>query len=126
MNDQLTAQQLTDGNNLIVDLLKWEKQDKSLVVMPEDFCKRINNNGRLWNIRGLSFSSNWQWQVPVWSKVAHLTQKAVSPKTVSKNDSDLYLQLTDKYEAAIFTDNVAHGYQILIETILFYNKLIAK
>ena len=68
----------------------------------------------------LEYHTSWDWQIPAWSKISHLTQKAASD---NKYLAERHLSYADKYESAIFTNNLEEGFKVLVSIITWYNTL---
>lgn len=69
-------------------------------------------------LHACKYHSSWDWQVPAWSKIAHLTQSIASE---SEEKAKQHLRFADMYECAVFTNNPLEGFKIIVEAITFYN-----
>lgn len=70
-----------------------------------------------------SYHSSWDWQVPAWSKISHITQNLASK---SEENAEKHLKLCDRYEQAIFQNKPGLGQEVIVEAILWYNSLLNK
>lgn len=66
------------------------------------------------------YHSSFDWQVPVWSKIAHLTQGVASDNEVNTKQ---HLRFADMYESSIFTNDTNKGFETIVEAILWYQSL---
>jgi len=66
----------------------------------------------------LKYHSSWDWQVPAWSKISHLTKEvaAKSPDTYNR-----HIGFADRYESAVFKNNPLAGFEVIVEAIQWYD-----
>ncbi len=77
-----------------------------------------------WNVYSMRYHTSWDWQIPVWQKVAHLLQKTVSEKG-EDIPKQTYIQLVDKYEAAVFLNEPLSGLNVISKMFDLHNKINA-
>lgn len=70
----------------------------------------------------LEFHSSWDWQVPAWSKIAHMCQQLASmPNENAIDRQGEYLKFVERYESAVFTNNPEAGQKVIIDAIKWHN-----
>lgn len=71
-----------------------------------------------WEMDNLKYHSSWDCQIPVWSKISHITQKLAADSQVALN---WHLRWTDQYESAIFQNKPEEGFKVIAKAITWYN-----
>ena len=110
-----TTEDIIKGNKLIAGLFMIERlsDGKYFHINPE----LLLANKRWFLPEELKYHSSWDWQIPVWSKVAALSQKLAMTEELATRHN----KLCDKYEEAVFQNNPEKGQQLIVEFIKFYN-----
>jgi Zn-dependent M32 family carboxypeptidase len=60
----------------------------------------------------LEYDNSWEWQIPAWSKICQESKELASK--LKSEDTKPYFIALEKYEEAIFTNDVKKGYETLI------------
>lgn len=105
--------EVAEGNKLIVKFMGLE------LIEAKDINEHTNVNKYCYFPR---YHSSWDWQIPVWSKIAkqvkELLPKLPNPEPKIKN----YFSQTRLYENAVFNNEPEEGQKIIVELIKFYNQ----
>ena len=108
--------EIIEGNKLIAestfsDLVRGSSTDERYY---------IKSNGQQGYYTKLKYHSSWDWQIPVWSKIA-LAVKTLIPKLKdAETNARWYFGLTRKYENAVFENTPEAGQKIIVELIKWY------
>lgn len=65
----------------------------------------------------LEYHTSWDWQIPVWSKIA----SAVKKEVIKNGDTPYYWKRLNDYEAAIFGNNPQKGFEIILDMLKWLN-----
>jgi Zn-dependent M32 family carboxypeptidase len=71
----------------------------------------------------LKYHTSWDWQVEVWSKVAHLLREKAARYLLNTVDYQIFL---NRFESAIFSNKKEMGFNTLVEAVKKLNELNAK
>lgn len=113
--NRLLSAALSVGNKLIAEFDGWKFHDSDdfYFASKEDLYIRWGTD--------LEYHSSWDWQIPVWGKVA-LAVKNLLPKLKDvENQARWYFRQCRLYEIAIFQNNPEKGQLVIIELLKWYN-----
>lgn len=69
------------------------------------------------------YQDDWKLQIPVYSKLAKAMKETAAQDHYEKHR---YFNLLNKYEKAVFNNEPAEGFKIIIENLTWYNTLTSK
>ena len=104
----MTTEEIIQGNKMIAEF-------DMLSMLKGGFYSIA---GKLRTSEQLEYHSSWDWQIPSWSKIAHLTQKLASEDMQFVPN---HLSFADRYESAIFTNDTQKGFEVICDAIQCYN-----
>lgn len=108
------------GNKLIAEFMELNPAE---VIQEKALYDRFTGEWSMKEVPGtiedLEYHTSWDWQIPVWSKLAQACQKlAGNPKV----DHEFYLRAVNKYESAIFQNDPQLGQEIILNLLNWYNE----
>jgi hypothetical protein len=69
------------------------------------------------------FRTSWDWQVPVWAKLALEVKTWLSQLDSEGLEIPYYLRCVERYEESIFQNDTQKGYEVIVSLLKWYNDL---
>lgn len=108
----MKEEEILAGNKLIADVM-----ERSVSIIHNELCYAD------WDgMHSVKYHESWDWQIPVWSKIAYLIKEVVLIHKPSKENGGFYLDLLDRYNDSVFMNNPLKGFREIVEAITWYNQ----
>lgn len=92
-------------------------QGKKLCNVPPYYLIWLYENN--WRFSEMEFHSNWQWQIPVYSKLAKMMIK----EKLNYIEGGRFNYFMEEYQNAILNNKPLSGFEILVENIKWLKKI---
>lgn len=115
----MTIKQTNDALKQIAELMELSPcKTPSSINMNRNVQGFLHNNME-YPISELRYRSSFDWQISAWSKLGHLVQELAIKKPKCE---ERYFSLLDKYNMAVFNNDVTKGFEVLVLCLEWYNK----
>jgi hypothetical protein len=74
--------------------------------------------GNAAKISDFNYKQSWDWQIPVWGKVASATRDLATADN-SGYVKEYHMRMLNRYESAVFTNKPEDGFNIIMDALQF-------
>lgn len=87
-----------------------------------DYWTHANHVGK-WKLLEMEYHKDWRWQIPVYGKVARRYKDFALSQNRRSEGYQSYFTFLEKYEAAVFNNDVYAGFEVVLSAVVFVNGL---